>query len=62
MAQRPWIVPIPGTTKAHRLEENLASTEVVLGLDDLTRLQEAAARIKIQGERYNEAGLRSVGL
>jgi pyridoxine 4-dehydrogenase len=55
LAQKPWIVPIPGTTKLHRLEENLGATEVELSAEDLREIDEASARIEIQGERYPEA-------
>lgn len=62
LARRPWIVPIPGTTKLHRLEENLAAVEVSLSPEELNTIDAAAAEIPIEGARYNEAGLRSVGL
>jgi aryl-alcohol dehydrogenase-like predicted oxidoreductase len=52
LAQQPWIVPIPGTTKVHRLEENVAAAEVTLTDAELVQLAEAASRIKIQGGRY----------
>jgi aryl-alcohol dehydrogenase-like predicted oxidoreductase len=52
LAQRPWIVPIPGTTKLHRLEENLGGADVELTGDDLARIEEALGRIQVQGERY----------
>jgi aryl-alcohol dehydrogenase-like predicted oxidoreductase len=52
LAQRPWIVPIPGTTKLHRLEENLAASNVELDADDLQRIAEALGRIAIEGARY----------
>ena len=52
LAQRPWIVPIPGTTKLHRLEENLGAAEVELTGDDLTEIERAAAEIQVEGERY----------
>lgn len=52
LAQRPWIVPIPGTTKLHRLEENLGSADVELTSDDLARIEQALNRIQLQGERY----------
>jgi len=52
LAQRPWIVPIPGTTKLHRLEENLAAADVELSADDLAEIQRAAANIHVEGERY----------
>lgn len=54
LAQKPWIVPIPGTTKQHRLEENIASAEVVLNADDLKEINDALSKIAIQGSRYNE--------
>src|SRR6266567_1769973 len=53
LAQKPWIVPIPGTTKLHRLEENLGATAVELTPDDLHRLNEATATIAVQGARYS---------
>jgi aryl-alcohol dehydrogenase-like predicted oxidoreductase len=52
LAQRPWIVPIPGTTKAHRLDENLGAAGLELTPADLARIGEALARIQVQGERY----------
>ena len=52
LAQRPWIVPIPGTTKLHRLEENLGSATVNLTEVDLSRIREALAEIKVVGDRY----------
>ncbi|MEJ5028285.1 aldo/keto reductase [Comamonas sp. MYb69] len=52
LARKPWIVPIPGTTKLHRLEENLAATQVVLDSTDLQRISEALDRIAIEGARY----------
>lgn len=52
LAQRPWIAPIPGTTKLHRLEENLASTQLSLTEADLARIAEVLACIPVQGERY----------
>jgi aryl-alcohol dehydrogenase-like predicted oxidoreductase len=54
LAQKPWIVPIPGTTKLHRLEENLAAAEVTLTPAELTRLDGLSARFEIQGGRYPE--------
>ena len=62
LAQRPWIVPIPGTTKVHRLEENIAATHIELSADDLREIDNAAASIKIEGARYPEALERSTGL
>jgi len=52
LARKPWIVPIPGTTKAHRLEENLGAAAIELADDDLGRIGEALAQIKVQGDRY----------
>ena len=52
LAQRPWIVPIPGTTKLHRLEENLGAADVTLTPDDLRTIEEAMSGINIQGDRY----------
>ncbi len=54
LAQRPWIVPIPGTTKLHRLEENNGAADVELTADDLRDIEEAASRMTIQGARYPE--------
>jgi len=54
LAQKPWMVPIPGTTKVHRLEENLAAATVELTPDDLREIDSAAADIKVQGARYPE--------
>jgi aryl-alcohol dehydrogenase-like predicted oxidoreductase len=55
LARKPWIVPIPGTTKLHRLEENLGAAEIQLNSDDLSELDESSSRIEIQGERLPEA-------
>ncbi|CAN5176432.1 aldo/keto reductase [soil metagenome] len=52
LAQKPWIVPIPGTTRLHRLEENIGAIDVVLTADDLQNIEEAAAQIQIEGARY----------
>ncbi len=52
LAQKPWIVPIPGTTKLHRLEENLGSAQVELGAHELQAIQRALAGIQVSGERY----------
>ena len=54
LAQKPWIVPIPGTTKLHRLEENLGAADVELTPDELETLEGAVARVSVQGERYPE--------
>src|SRR5437764_6880144 len=58
LAEKPWIVPIPGTTKIHRLEENIASAPVELTSDDLDEINSAASKIPIQGERLPESILR----
>ncbi len=60
LAQKPWIVPIPGTTKIHRLEENLGAVNVSLTSGDILQLDEAASRIHVQGERYPEAAQRMI--
>jgi aryl-alcohol dehydrogenase-like predicted oxidoreductase len=52
LAQKPWIVPIPGTTKLHRLEENLGAANVELTAGDLAEIENTAAAIKVEGERY----------
>ena len=54
LAQKPWIVPIPGTTKLNRLEENIGATEVELTTDDLREIESAASKIEVQGARYPE--------
>jgi len=54
LAQKPWIVPIPGTTKLHRLEENLGSISITLSLNDLRNINEAVSNIEVQGNRYPE--------
>ena len=54
LAQKPWIVPIPGTTKLHRLEENLGAVNIELSAGDLNEIESAAAQIQIQGARYPE--------
>src|SRR5437879_1252268 len=54
LAQKPWIVPIPGTTKLHRLEENLGAVDVELTADDLREIEDAASKITLQGARYPE--------
>ncbi len=54
LAQKPWIVPIPGTTKLHRLEENIGAAEIELSAEDLSKIETAAAQIDIQGARYPE--------
>jgi aryl-alcohol dehydrogenase-like predicted oxidoreductase len=62
LAQKPWIVPIPGTTKLHRLNENNAAAAIVLTTSELEEIETAAAAIKIVGNRYTEAMEKSTGL
>jgi len=62
LAQKPWIVPIPGTTKLHRLEENLGAVNVDLNENDLKEIDEAASKLKLEGARLPEAVLRMTGL
>jgi aryl-alcohol dehydrogenase-like predicted oxidoreductase len=61
LAQEPWIAPIPGTTKLHRLDENLGALSVELTPDDLREIETAAAKIKVQGDRYPEHLERMTG-
>jgi aryl-alcohol dehydrogenase-like predicted oxidoreductase len=61
LSRKPWIVPIPGTTKLHRLEENLGAVDVALSADDLQELTAAAERIAVQGDRYPAALQARVG-
>jgi aryl-alcohol dehydrogenase-like predicted oxidoreductase len=61
LAQRPWIVPIPGTTKLHRLEENLGGAELELSENDLRSIGEALDSVKVEGDRYPEALKARVG-
>jgi aryl-alcohol dehydrogenase-like predicted oxidoreductase len=61
LAQKPWIVPIPGTTKQHRLEENLGAVDVDLLADDLAEIDAALSGIEVQGERLPEAALKMTG-
>ena len=62
LAQAPWIVPIPGTTKPHRLEENLGAVELQLTGGDLRQINEQMAQIQVQGERLPESALKMTGL
>jgi aryl-alcohol dehydrogenase-like predicted oxidoreductase len=61
LAQKPWIVPIPGTTKLHRLDENIGAVAVELTRDDLSQLETAASKIPMQGARYPEELQKLVG-
>ncbi len=60
LAQKPWIVPIPGTTKLHRLQENVAAASVELTEGDLREIESAASQITVQGARYSESSQRMV--
>jgi aryl-alcohol dehydrogenase-like predicted oxidoreductase len=60
LAQKPWIVPIPGTTKLHRLEENLGAAAVELTEDDLRQIEAAASEITLHGARYSESSERMI--
>ena len=62
LAQKPWIVPIPGTRKAHRLEENIAAADVELSADELTEIEDAASKIHVQGGRYSDAAEKMTNL
>ena len=61
LAQKPWIVPIPGTTKLHRLEENIGAVAIKLTPEDLSELENAASKIPVQGARYPEELQKLVG-
>jgi aryl-alcohol dehydrogenase-like predicted oxidoreductase len=61
LAQKPWIVPIPGTTKLHRLEENLAAADIKLTAQDLAEIKRTASEIQIEGERYPENLMATTG-
>jgi pyridoxine 4-dehydrogenase len=60
LAQKPWIVPIPGTTKLHRLKENLAAASVILSEADLGEINTAASQITVEGARYSEAAQKMI--
>jgi aryl-alcohol dehydrogenase-like predicted oxidoreductase len=60
LSQKPWIVPIPGTTKLHRLQENVAAVDVELTAEDLREIESAAAQITVQGARYSEAAQQMI--
>jgi DNA-binding transcriptional ArsR family regulator len=62
LAQKPWIVAIPGTRKLHRLEENLGAADIELSTDELTEIEAAASTIQVQGGRYNEAAEQMTNL
>lgn len=60
LAQKPWIVPIPGTTKVHRLEENVGAENISLNADDLKEINEALSKIEVQGARYSEQAQKMI--
>ena len=60
LAQRDWIVPIPGTTKQHRLEENTAAADIELTDEDLQEIEEVASTIEPQGARYSESAQKMI--
>ncbi len=62
LAQKPWMVPIPGTTKLHRLDENLGAVSIEFSVDDLREIDETAGKIAVQGDRYPEHLEKMVGL
>ena len=62
LAQKPWIVPIPGTTKLHRLQENIGAANIKFSKEELQEMEEASSHIKIEGERYPEALEKTTGL
>jgi aryl-alcohol dehydrogenase-like predicted oxidoreductase len=62
LAQKPWIVPIPGTTKLHRLQENVGAANIQLTKKELQEMETASAQIKVMGTRYTEAMEKSTGL
>jgi aryl-alcohol dehydrogenase-like predicted oxidoreductase len=61
LAQHPWIVPIPGTRRHDRLEENAAATQVALSADEVADLDATAARLGVHGNRYNDLHMNLVG-
>lgn len=60
LAQKPWIVPIPGTTKVHRLQENAGAAEIALTVDDLEEINKALSKIEVQGDRYSEQAQKMI--
>jgi aryl-alcohol dehydrogenase-like predicted oxidoreductase len=60
LAQKPWIVPIPGTTKLHRLEENVGAVEITLSANDLKEIGDALSHIQVQGARYSEQAQKMI--
>lgn len=62
LAHKPWIVPIPGTTKLHRLAENIGAASIELSGDDLCKIEEAVSKVTLEGARYSESAERMTGL
>jgi aryl-alcohol dehydrogenase-like predicted oxidoreductase len=62
LARKPWIVPIPGTRKRHRLEENIGAADVELSTNELTEIEDAASKIQVQGGRYTDAAEKMTDL
>ena len=62
LAQQAWIVPIPGTRRRERLDENVAASQVALSADEVAGLDTLASRVGVPGDRYNPAGMSKVGL
>ena len=60
LAQKPWIVPIPGTTKLHRLDENLGALAITLTNEELADIETAASKIQVQGDRYSESAAKMI--
>ena len=60
LAQKPWIVPIPGTTKLHRLEENIVSADISLSTHDLEEISKALSKIEVKGTRYSEQAQKMI--
>ena len=60
LAQKPWIIPIPGTTKLHRLQENLGAVDISLSPNDLREINEALSNIEVQGARYSEQAQKMI--
>jgi aryl-alcohol dehydrogenase-like predicted oxidoreductase len=60
LAQKPWIVPIPGTTKMERLTENLGATDVIFSEKELREIEEGASKIKPVGDRYSEGSAKLI--
>ena len=61
LARKPWIVPIPGTTKLNRLDENIRAADIALGPDDVREIESAMSKIAVQGARYPEHLQQRVG-